>query len=86
MKCISCHKTSNVWKIVGAIAAVAAVGAALYWLLCAKRRKAGCLCAGDDDVCYCGDDIPEAPCADCSDDTACEEVCEDAPSEDAPEA
>lgn len=85
MKCISCHKKSNVWKIVGAIAAVAAAGAALYWLLCAKRKKIGCLCAGDDDgVCCFGDDVPAAPCEDDAD--AAEETAEEAPAKDTPEA
>lgn len=49
MKRMSCQKKSGVWTVIGIVAAVAALGAAVYWLLCAKKKKAAALCEGDDE-------------------------------------
>lgn len=70
-------KCSTFWKVLAAVAVVAAAGAAVYWFLSAKKRSCGCLCAAEDEPCECDPIYAEdAPCEVYSDGTAADDSVE----------
>lgn len=74
-------KQSTCWKVLAALAALAAAGAAVCWLLRSKK-KGCCLCGATDDGDFsyngeCSEDEQTAPCEEFSDGTAAEEPAED---------